>query len=77
MWDLSETGRLSMASLFRQIIERNPQIKVLNMALFSGDKDVNENICEIFLETLLNHNIDSIADLDLSSNSSWFKQPQT
>ena len=60
---LSEAGRLSMVSLFRQIIQQNPQIEVLNMNSFKCDSDVNENIGEIVLETLLSSNINSITDL--------------
>ena len=35
MSDLTEAGRLSMVSLFRQIIQSNPPIQVLNMNYFS------------------------------------------
>ena len=74
---LSEAGRLSIVSLFRQIFQHNPPIQVLNMKKFSADKDRGENIGELVLETLLSSNVDTITDLDLSGNSSWFKHPET
>ena len=40
---------------------------------FSGDNDVNENIGEVVLEALLTSNINSIVDLNLEDNKSWFK----
>ena len=63
---LTETGRLSMVSLLRQILHNNPPIKVLNMYGFSGDSDINENIGELVLESLLASRINSITELDLS-----------
>ena len=45
------------------------------MDMFSSDKDVNENIAEVVLEALLTSSIDSIANLNLSCNKSWFKHP--
>ena len=77
MYELSEAGRLSIVSLFRQIIQQNPHIQVLDMNIFSGNEDREENICELILVTLLNSNIDSIIDLDLSGNESWFWNPFT
>ena len=77
MYKLSEAGRLSLVSLFRQIIQNSPPIEVLNMSGFSEGKDVNENIGELVLESLLSSRIDSIKDLNLAANSSWFKQPET
>ena len=44
---------------------------------FSADKDKEENIGELVFETLLSSNVDTIIDLDLSGNSSWFKHPDT
>ena len=38
MSGLNEVGRLSMASLFRQIIQQNPPVQVLNMKFFSSGK---------------------------------------
>ena len=46
------------------------------MSKFSRDKDANENIGELVLEILMSSSIDSIADLDLGGNSSWFKGEQ-
>ena len=77
MRNLKEAGRLSMVSLFRLIIQQNPPIEVLNMLRFSHNKDRDENIGEIVLETLLNSNIESITDLNLGGNYSWFWDPNT
>ena len=44
---------------------------------FSLNSDRQENISELILETLLNSNIESITDLNLRDNSSWFKNPET
>ena len=68
MHHLTEAGRLSMVGLFRQIIQCNPPIEVLNMLQFSYDKDSEENIGELVLEALLSSNIDSITHLDLGYN---------
>ena len=62
---LNEAGRISMASLLRQIIQNNPPIATLNMSVFSGSEEIYENLGEIILETLLNDNFDSITDLNL------------
>ena len=77
MYSLSETGRLSMGSLFRQIIQNDPQIKALNMRRFSDNCDRDQSIGELILESLLSSNIDSITDLNLVDNSSWFELPDT
>ena len=77
MLNLTEAGRLSMVNLFRLIIQQNPPIEVLNMLRFSHNKDRDENIGEIVLETLLNSNIESITDLNLGGNYSWFWDPNT
>ena len=47
------------------------------MCSFSDDEDRGENIGELVLECLLGSRIDSIEDLNLSSNESWFKHPVT
>ena len=65
-----------MVSLFRQIIQQNPQLETLNMNSFSFI-DVNENCAEIVFETLLNSNIDCIINLDLSNNPEWFTHHET
>ena len=65
MDSLTEAGRLSIASLFRQIIQHNPPIEVLNISYFSHVSDVNENIGEIVLEALFTSIIDSIVGLNL------------
>ena len=66
-----------MVNLFRQIIQSNPPIQVLNMYAFSYNNDRDENLGELVLEALLNSNIQSITDLNLCSNGSWFKHPDT
>ena len=38
------------------------------------DKDREENIGEFVLETLLSSNIESITDLNLRDNRSWFNE---
>ena len=65
-----------MLTLLRQIVQRNPPITYLNMRVFSG-KDDDDNIGELVLEILLNSSIDTIIDLNLSENRSWFKNPRT
>ena len=77
MYDLTEAGRLSMVSLLRQITQNNPQIEVLNMYAFSGDSDREQNIGELVFETLLNASVDSLIELDISCNESWFSNPST
>ena len=77
MYNLSETGRLSLVGLISQIIQNRPSIEVLDMNSFSKDKDKNENICELVLESLLSSRIDSIINLNLRDNNSWFKHPDT
>ena len=39
--------------------------------------DIVENMGELVLEALLSANIDTITDLNLSGNSSWFENPDT
>lgn len=69
---LTEAGMLQIFNLFRQIIQNNPPIKDLCLYGFSGRDDIEENIGELVLETLLSSNIDSITELDLGNNKSWF-----
>ena len=64
MYELTEAGRLSMVTLLRQIIQRNPPIIDLNMRFFSNDRDYDENIAELVLEILLNSSIDTITVLN-------------
>ena len=73
MSELTEAGRLSLVSLMRQIVQCNPQITELNMSEFSSGSDKIENIGELVLEILMSSSIDSITDLDLGGNSSWFR----
>ena len=42
------------------------------MFRFSSYRDEKENIGELVLEILLNSSIDTMINLDLSSNDSWF-----
>ena len=74
---LTEAGRVQMVSLLRQIMQHNPPIQTLDMGWFSEKKDKDENICQLVIETLLNTNIESITDLRLDSNESWFRHPET
>ena len=64
-----------MAHLFRQINQQNPHIKTLVIDKISDDSDVNENIGELILDSLLSSNINSITNLQLTRNSPWFKIP--
>ena len=74
---LTEVDRMQIVSLFRQIVSRNPPLKVLNMGSFSIDGDKEENVCEHIFEALLSSDIDSITDLNLSINESWYMHPET
>ena len=47
------------------------------MNFFSCNNDRVENIGELVFELLLNSNIDSITDLRLTGNESWFKNPNS
>ena len=47
------------------------------MDKFSANKDLNVNIGELVLECLLSSRIDSITNLVLNSNESWFCHPET
>ena len=47
------------------------------MERFSINKDSDENIAELVFEIFLSSNIQSITDLNLSYNSSWFKHPNS
>ena len=61
---------MSLVGLFRQIINNNPPLEVLDLNRFSNDKDIEENNGELILESLLASRIDSIKELDLGSISS-------
>ena len=45
------------------------------MSGFSKNEDRDENIGEIVLECLVASRIDSIEELNLAMNDSWFKNP--
>ena len=47
------------------------------MNSFSLSNDEVQNIGELVLETLLSYSVDSIIDLNLGFNSSWFSHPVT
>ena len=47
------------------------------MYAFSQNKDKEENIGEFILETLLSSKINSITNLNLGANPSWFEHPAT
>ena len=44
---------------------------------FSYNEIENQNIGELVFETLLNTNVESIIDLNLGGNYSWFGHPYT
>ena len=60
-----------------QIAKSNPSLKVLDLRHFSGSYDREENIGELILGSLQSSNIDTITDLNLSHNDSWFLDPST
>ena len=64
-------------TLFRLIIQQKPQLELLDMGTFSDKHDRDQNFAEIILETLLSSNIDSITNIRLFNNESWFKNPVT
>ena len=45
------------------------------MNTFSDDRDTDQNLGELILETILSSNIDSIIDLNFRENKSWFTNP--
>ena len=47
------------------------------MDLFSRDKDNSGSIAELVLDSLLSNTINSIIDLNLSFNESWFCHPNS
>ena len=64
-----------MISLFRQIIYHDPPIQVLNMEEFSRyNESDGKNVGETILESLLSSNIDSITDINLGCNRTWFNK---
>ena len=71
---LTEEGQLAMFSLCSQIIQENPPLTVLSMYKFSKNNYFIENINmgKLVLETLLSSTINSITDLNLADNESWF-----
>lgn len=70
--NLSEAGRMQLCELFRQIIQQNPPLENLSFSGFSEESDRNQNIGSFILEAILNSRIQSIKELNLESNSSWF-----
>ena len=46
---------------------------MLNLEYFSKNNDKDGSIGNFILKSLVASNIESIIDLDLSANSSWFK----
>ena len=74
MYEVPLEGKISMVNLFRQIIQQKPPLKVLNMEKFGFYWDKDEKISELVLEILLCSNINSITDLNLCGNPSWFQQ---
>ena len=72
MYELSETGRLSIVTLLRQIVQNNPPIKVLSMVEFSRSRDHIENIGKLVFEILMSSSINSITDINFNTNELWF-----
>ena len=68
---------MSLAGLVREIVQNNPHLTHLILAGFSHNQDRDETAGEIILEVLLNSTICTIQHLDLSYNSSWFKNGDT
>ena len=77
MYDLSVEGKMSLVSLFIQIIQNNPPLEILGMQSFSWGKDKVQNIGELVLESLLSSSINSITELNFINNKSWFWHPST
>ena len=57
MDNLDEESRMSLASLFREIIQNNPPLTHLEIDRFSDDKDGNVSAGEVILEALFNSSI--------------------
>ena len=57
MSDLTEEGRMQFCRLFRQIIQQNPPLDTLNFDKFSEGKDIEKDVGEFILETILNSRI--------------------
>ena len=47
------------------------------MKNYSSNVDKDQNIGELIFETLLNYRVDTIVELNLSINQSWFMHPGT
>ena len=75
MYKLSETGRLSIVTLLRQIVQNNPPIIVFNMVEFSRSSDHIENIGKLVFEILMSSSINSITDINFNTNEYWFCKP--
>ena len=65
---------MSVACLFRDIIQNNPPLTHLDLYLFSSGNDRNDSAGEVILKALSNSSICSIQDLNLGYNSSWFNR---
>ena len=72
MYYLTEKVRISLAGLIREIVQHKPPLTHLDLYDFSKDNDSDQSAGEIILEALLNSSINTIQDLDLSNNYSWF-----
>ena len=73
MRSLTLETHINLAGLVRDIIQNNPPLTNLNFSQFSGDKDGNESAGSTIMEAILNSSVNSIQDLNLSNNQSWFK----
>lgn len=70
---MSREGQIAIFGLIRKIIELNPHLTTLNLSNFSTDDIFEESLGELVLQCLLSSSIDSIIDLDLGGNASWFE----
>ena len=62
-----------MAGMLREIIQNNPLLTHLNLNLFSNENDRDQSAGDIILEALHNSSINTIQDLNLGFNRSWFE----
>ena len=65
MNELTDESRMSLAILFKEIIQNNPPLNNLSLYGFSKNKDVNRSEGEIILEAILNLSISTIQNLNL------------
>ena len=69
----TEQARMNVAGLFKEIIRNKPPLTHLNLENFSDKNEGIHSAGYVILEALKNSSIKTIKNLNLSSNSSWFK----